>query len=129
MSENESIIQQKKVAQLIRNMEEELEELQKSQRAAGWAQRNALIEHVYSNYDKQEKVIAKKEKWEQITFRCNLLSDIIDLLLPYRDLYGLYDIPGMKKALEQQLRLAEEKNEFEIAQVIFWYKNQLEGVE
>ena len=129
MSEYERIIKQKKVAQFIRKMEEELEELQKSQRAAGWAQRNALIEHVYSNYDRQEKVIAKKEKWEQITLRCNILKDLLDLLIPYRDLYGMYDIPGMTKALERQLRLAEEKNEFEIAQIILDYKIKIEKVQ
>jgi hypothetical protein len=41
--------------------------------------------------------------------------------MPYRDIYGLYDIFGMKTELESLLRLAEEKDEFEIAQLISEY--------
>lgn len=126
MADQNFIEEQKKVAQFIRSLEEELKELQKCQIAAGYSQRNAVISHVYSDYKQQEKVIVKKEKWEQITFKCNLLKDLLDLLLPYRDLYGLYDIIGMKETIEHQLKLAEEKDEFEIAQIILDYKKTLD---
>lgn len=122
MFTKEIITEQKKVAEFIRKLEEELKVLQKSQRAAGWSQRNRIIEHVYSDYRMQEKVIRAKNKWEQITFRCNVLKDIFDLLISYRDIYGLYDVSGMKIALAHQLKLAEKENEFEIAQLINEYK-------
>ncbi|WP_423819205.1 hypothetical protein V5739_00410 [Salinimicrobium sp. TIG7-5_MAKvit] len=120
------IIEQKKVAGFIRTLEEELEVLQKRERAAGWAQRNALIEHVYSNYDRQEKLLAKKEKWENIGLQCRILEDILELLIKHRDIYGLYNISAMQRELDNQLALAERKNEFGIAQVILDYKTRLE---
>ncbi len=88
---------QKKVAEFIRTLEMELKELQKLQRAAGWTQRNNIYAHVNANYTLQEKVLTSKNKWEQITFKCNVLQGILKLLLPHRDLYGLYDINGMEE--------------------------------
>ncbi|MDT0685569.1 hypothetical protein [Autumnicola psychrophila] len=122
------IIEQKKVAKFIRTLEGELEVLQKKERAAGWSQRNALIEHVYSNYDRHENLIAKKEKWENIGFQCRILEDILELMIRHRDIYGLYNISGMKRELDNQLSLAERLNEFEIAEVILDYKIRLEKV-
>lgn len=60
MSERKYLEEQQKVAQFIRSLEEELKEMQKSQIAAGWVQRNAVISHVYSNYQQQEKVLEKR---------------------------------------------------------------------
>lgn len=125
MGDQKFIEEQKKVAQFIRSLEEELEELQKSQRAAGWAQRNSIISHVYSDYKQQENVLEKKLKWESITFKCNVLQGILNLLLPHRDIYGYYNVDDMKKELEELLKLAEEKDEFEIAQCICDYKNKI----
>lgn len=122
MGDQKFIEEQKKVAQFIRDMEEELKVLQKSQRAAGWMQRNAAISHVYSDYRQQEKVLEKRKKWESITFHCNALKGILVLLLPHRDIYGFYDISGMKKELKELLKLAEKKDEFEIAELINQYK-------
>ena len=127
MSENESIIQQKKVTEFIRTLEEELKVLQKRERAAGWMQRNAIIEHVYSNYSKQEKVISKKSEWEKIGLKCRILEDILDLLIQHRDISGLYNVSAMQKELDNQLYLAERKNEFEIARVILNYMNRLKS--
>lgn len=121
MTNTESINQQKKVAELIRKLEEELEVLQKRERAAGWTQRNAVIEHVYSNYNKPEKVIRKKTEWENIGLQCRVLEDILELLIQHRDIYGLYNILAMKRELDNQLSLAERKNEFEIAHLILKY--------
>ena len=122
MSERKYLEEQQKVAQFIRSLEEELKELQKSQIAAGWGQRNAVISHVYSNYQQQEKVLEKRKKWEGITLKCNVLQGILKLLLPHRDIYGFYHVPGMKKELEGLLKLAETKDEFEIAELIYQYK-------
>ena len=119
---------QKKVANFIRNLEEELEVLQKRERAAGWTQRNAVIEHVYSNYTKQEKVIRKKNEWEKIGIQCRVLEDLLELLIKHRDIYGLYDISGMQRELENQLSLAERKNEFKIAQLILEYLTRFRKV-
>ena len=109
---------QKKAAEFIRTLEMELEELQKKQRAAGWSQRNIVYDHVNANYTLQEKVLTSKNKWEQIIFRCNVLQGVLKLLLPHRDMYGLYDVNGMKEELSSLLRLAEKKDEFEIAQIL-----------
>lgn len=118
MGLEKEIIIQEKAAEFIRTLEMELIDLQKSQRAAGWSQRNAIYDHVNSNYTLQQRVISSKNKWEQITFKCNVLEGVLNLLLPHRDIYGLYDIKGMKKELESFLRLAERKDEFEIAGIV-----------
>lgn len=122
MSDQLYIEEQRKVAQLIRSLQEELEVLQKSQIAAGWSQRNAIYAHVNSNYTLQEKVLNSKGKWEGITFKRNAIQGILKLLLPHRDIYGLYDINGMKRELEELLKMAEKKEEFEIAQLIHFYR-------
>lgn len=116
------IEEQTKAADFIRILEMELNELKKAQIAAGWSQRNAIYDHVNANYTLQEKVLTSKNKWEQITFQCNVIKGLLSLLLPHRDLYGLYDILGMKIELESLLRLAEKKDEFEIAARISMYQ-------
>ena len=109
---------QKQAAEFIRTLEMELEELQKTQRHLGWARRNAVYDHVNADYTLQEKVLTSKYKWEQITFKCNVLQGVLKLLLPHRDIYGLYDIKGMREELESLIKLAEQKDEFEIAELI-----------
>ena len=117
MSQN--IEEQKKVAQFIRSLQEELEVLQRSQRAAGWKHRDAVIKHVYSDYKEQINVLEKKSKWEELTFKCNVIQGILKLLLPHRDIYGMYDIDSMKMELEELLKLAEKKEEYEMADLIY----------
>ncbi len=116
------IDEQKRVAQFIRALQEELEALQRSQRAAGWAQRNSVISHVYSDYREQENVLKKRNKWERITFQTNVLKGVLKLLLPHRDIYGFYDVPGMERELKELLELAEKKDEFEIAELVNEYR-------
>lgn len=113
---------QKKAAEFIRTLEGELEELQKMQRQLGWAQRNAIYDHVNANYTLQEKIMTSKNKWEQKSFEGNVLKGLLDFLLPHRDIYGLYDILGMETELESFLRLVEKKDEFEIATLISNYQ-------
>ena len=67
-------------------------------------------------------VLTSKNKWEQITFKANVIQGLLTLLLPHRDINGLYDILGMKMELESLLRLAEKKDEFEIAIIIYKYQ-------
>jgi hypothetical protein len=43
-------------------------------------------------------------------------------LLPHRDIYGFYDVPGMINEFETILTLAEEKDEFQIAIIISNYQ-------
>ena len=109
---------QKKAAEFIRTLEMELNELQKRQRQYGWQQRNAVYDHVNSNYSLQEKILTSKSKWEEITFKCNVVKGVLKLLLPHRDIYGLYDVIGMREELQSLLKLAELKDEFEIAELI-----------
>ena len=115
------IEEQQKVAQLIRSLKVELKELQRAQRAAGWAQRNAVISHVYSDYNQQKKVLEKRKRWENITFKCDVLQGILKLLLPHRDIYGFYDVLGMERELANLLTSAEKRDEFEIAKLINQY--------
>lgn len=116
-----SIEEQKKVTQFIRSLEEELVMLHKSQRAAGWSQRNAVIEHIYSEYKKQEEVFEKKKKWENLNLQCNVLQELLEVLLPHRDLYGFFDVSEMQREFKDLLSTAEEKEEYELAQMIHKY--------
>jgi len=122
VSDQTYIEKQEKVAQFIRYLENELKVLRKSQIAAGWGQRNALYAHVNADYTLQEKVLNSKGKWEHITFQCNVLQGILKLLLPHRDIYGIYNISDMRREFEELLKLAEKKEEYEIADLIHQYK-------
>lgn len=121
---SQDIEEQKKVAQFIRSLQEELELLQRSQRAAGWTVRNSVIEHVYSDYKEQINVLEKKSKWEELTLKCNVIKGILKLLLPHRDIYGFYDIDNMKIEFQEMIKLADQKDEFEIAQLLTMYLNR-----
>lgn len=116
---------QKKMAEFFRSLEMELKELQKRQKAAGWTQRKAIYEHVNADYTLQQKVLTSKENYEQVTFSFSLLKDIIELLNSDRNIFGLYDHLGMKRTLEQQLKFAEERNEFLIALEILNHQKTL----
>ena len=116
------IEEQQKVSQFIRSLEDELKELQRTQRAEGWAQRNSVISHVYSGYREHEKVLEQKNKWERVTLECNVVKGLLQILLPHRNIYGFYDIQRMKKELTELLQLAEKKDEFELADSINVYR-------
>lgn len=115
------IEEQKRVTQFIRSLEKELVVLQKTIRVAGWSQRNAVVDHVHSDYQKQEKVLEKKRTWENLNLQCNVLPGILKVLLPHRDLYGFFDISKMNKEFKELLEAAEEREEYELAQLVHEY--------
>jgi len=44
------------------------------------------------------------------------------LLLPPREIYGIYNILDMRREFEELLKLAEKKEEYEIAKLINQYR-------
>ena len=120
-----TIHQQIKVAQFIRNLQEELKVLQKYYRAAGLSQGSTFIEVENSDFDSQDKMKVKESKGKQNTLKYYVLKDMLELLISFKNLRGFYYIPEMQEALERKLQLAEGNNEFEISQIILKYRNML----
>ncbi len=86
---------------------------------AGWSQRNALISHVYSEYEKHKELEHKRNKWEQISLEHRVHKKLYNLLCEYRDLYGYF--PAYKRMLIQfddLLKTALIKEEYEIATIL-----------
>ena len=80
----------KQVVAIFQNLKVTTEELHKKVCNAGWAQRNALISHVYSNYNEHENLINHKSEWENLVLEHNVHQKLLDYLSSYRDLYGYF---------------------------------------
>jgi hypothetical protein len=114
---------QKKVVSIFMELQEETNRLDKLVSIHGWAQRDALISHVYSGYNKHEELIQKKERWENTCFLYRVHSKLSEYLIEYRDLYGYFpEYEKMMYEFKGLLDLAIKKEEYEIAAILqSWY--------
>jgi hypothetical protein len=54
---------QKQLREVFNALEEKVNKLSSEKIKLGYQQRNELIYHVYSGYNNDEKLLAKKKKW------------------------------------------------------------------
>ena len=93
--------------------------------AAGWRQRNELINHVYSEYDNHEKLISSKAAWEELVFEHNVHKKLMDFMVEYKDLYGYF--PDYKKFIfefDDLINYSVKKEEFEIAAILKKWRDE-----
>lgn len=110
---------QKKIAAVFTELLETEKNLESDVVAKGWIHRNALISHVYSNYEKDQELLARKKDWEDAMIFRNILSGLIKIIRPYRDLYGYFpNYEQMIAELDDLYNAAINREEYEIAKVI-----------
>lgn len=115
----------KQAVRAFENLRQKVNELNSQVNSAGWAQRNALISHVYSNYNNHEELIEKKSRWEELIFERNVHCKLLEYLSDYRDLYGFFpDYRKMISAFDDLIALSITKEEFEIASILKKWRDQ-----
>lgn len=95
-------------------------------RQLGWKQRNVLISHVYSDYQKHDQLTAARIEWEDVTLEYNVHRRLYKLMQEYRDLYGYFpEYVELYDQIEEIIELAVRQDEFEIAGFLLNWKQKL----
>lgn len=107
---------QKKLVAIFVELEKEIKTNESETNSLGWGQRNALISHVYSNYDNYDELNSKREAWNSAVVKGNILVYIHEIFVKHRDLYGYFKDPKeIEFTLSNLKGLAIQKEEYEIA--------------
>ncbi|OBQ56516.1 hypothetical protein JJL45_13155 [Tamlana sp. s12] len=123
---NYDIEYQKKLREVFNALKEKNEVLEAKQVKLGYQQRNELISHVYSGYNNDEKLLSKKCEWESVGLEQRTVNWIYNLMRSKRDLYGDFEKPEEILAeLKNLIKLSEEKELFEIASILNYWRLQL----
>ncbi len=110
---------QKKLREVFKALKERVDELTSEQIKRGYQQRNELISHVYSGYNNDEKLLAKKKEWETVGLEQRTVNWIYALMRGKRDLYGYFENPQeITSELQNLIKQSEEKELFEIANIL-----------
>src|SRR5690554_4225929 len=107
---------QKELVAIFVELEKEIKTNESETNSLGWGQRNALISHVYSNYDNHDELNSKREAWNSAIVKGNVLVYIHEIFVKHRDLYGYFKDPKeIEFTLSNLKGLAIQKEEYEIA--------------
>lgn len=110
---------QKQLREVFKALEEKVNQLTSEQHKLGYQQRNELISHVYSGYENDEKLQAKKEEWESVGLEQRTVKWIYELMRSKRDLYGYFEnTEEILEELKNLIKQSEEKELFEIANIL-----------
>jgi hypothetical protein len=110
---------QKQLREVFKALKERVDELTSEQSKLGYQQRNELISHVYSGYNNDEKLLAKKKEWEAVGLEQRTVKWIYELMRERRDLYGYFENPQeITSELQSLIKQSEEKELFEIANIL-----------
>jgi hypothetical protein len=114
--DNSELEKQKVFVKVFIELEKQLKTLNSKVNELGWKQRNALISHVYSDYNKHDELNEKREKWKKYLLKQNVVQWIYDLFIKERDLYGYFnDLEYIKSELNELINEAISTERFEIA--------------
>ena len=92
----------------------------------GWKQRNVLISHVYSNYQKHHQLEFAQKEWEEVSWEYNVHLRLFELMREYRDIYGYFpEYVEMFNQIDGIIDLAGKQDEFEIAKFLLKWKKKL----
>lgn len=115
----------KKSVVVFETLKTTTEELHKKVVNSGWAQRNALISHVYSDKQRHEELIAAKIKWEKLVFEHRVHKKLLEFVGEYKDIYGYF--PNYKKFIldfDSLINTSVVKEEFEISAILKKWRDQ-----
>ncbi len=116
---------QKRLADGFLELRKVTEELGSRTRQLGWKQRNVLIDHVYSDYQKHYQLMFARKEWEEVSWEYNVHNRLFELLREYRDLYGYFpEYIELYDQINGIIELAVKQDEFEIAKILVKWKEQ-----
>lgn len=117
---------QKEIIYAFEELRKLTEKLGSKTRQLGWKQRNALVSHVYSGYQKHEQLSPARKEWEEVSREYNIHSRLFNLMCEYRDLYGYFpEYVEMYVQIKGILNLAVEQEEYEVAEFLKKWKQKL----
>ncbi len=117
---------QKPIVKGFQELKKVTEELGSRTRQLGWKQRNVLIDHVYSDYQKHHQLTFARTEWEEASREYNVHSKVYELMREYRDIYGYFpDYVEMFSQIDGIIDLAGKQDEFEIAKIIVNWRKKL----
>ena len=114
---------QEQLRMVFKALERKNDALTSEQIKLGYQQRDELISHVLSGYKNDEKLLSKKQAWENVGLEQRVVKWIYDLMRDKQDLYGYFDHPeDITKELKNLIKLSEENEHYEIAEILNrWY--------
>ncbi len=126
LSDPDHIQIQKRIVDGFQELSMVTEKLGIRTRQLGWKQRNVLISHVYSDYQKHDQLTAARIEWEEVSWEYNVHRRLYNLMQEYRDLYGYFpEYVELYDQIEKIIELAGKQNEFEIAKILVKWKHKM----
>ena len=117
---------QKPIVKGFQELKKVTEELGSRTRHLGWKQRNVLVNHVYSNYQKHHQLEFARKEWEEVSWEYNVHLRLYELMREYRDIYGYFpEYVEMFNQIDGIIDLAGKQDEFEIAKILVKWKEKL----
>lgn len=118
---------QEQLRKVFKALQEKIKSLNKEQYRLGYQQRNELVTHVYSGYNNDEKLLAKKNEWESVGLELRVIKWVYELMKKERNLAGYFENPHeITSELQNLIKQSEEKELFEIAGVLnYWRLNMV----
>lgn len=117
---------QKRIVDGFHQLNKVTEKLGSRTRKLGWKQRNVLINHVYSDYQKHDQLTAARIEWEEVSWEYNVHRRLYKLMQEYRDLYGYFpEYVELYDQIDGIIELAVKQNEFEIAKILVKWKQKM----
>ena len=117
---------QKQIVRGFQELQKVTEELGSRTRQLGWKQKNVLIDHVYSDYQKHHQLEFARKEWEEASREYNVHSRLYELMREYRDIYGYFpEYVEMFSQIDGIIDLAGKQDEFEIAKILVNWRKKL----
>ena len=117
---------QEQIVKVFENLKDELPKISKEVTRLGWGQRNALISHVYSNYNKHKELNEARTNWKKMIVENNVHNWLFDLMVSHRDLFGYFENYNlMLSEIDGLISLGTKKEEYEIVEILLKWRRQL----
>lgn len=116
---NYSTKKKKEIVDVFQELLKEEERIGKETSIAGWKQRNALVSHVYSDYNEHENLCKKKKIWEDLGLQHRVLMGLSKMLRKHIDLYGYF--PNYREMLndfDELIETSVKMEKYEISTIL-----------
>ena len=117
---------QKQLVSVFERLKNEIPRLSSEVSQLGYRQRNALISHVYSNYNEHEKLNEARTKWEKMIVVMNVHQWFYDLMVENRDLFGYFENhETMFTEIDSIISAGVRKEEYEIVDILVKWRQEM----